>query len=518
MADPLPPNQLVSASQIISQLAPVFAGSGTTTSNATVTGGGGSTEDLENIINTAMANANNAQGQNSNVIQNIMTQAAQAFAPVVGQQSSSGMYNSNVLSMLSAMAQGQAVNQSAKTVLDFQTSQEELAANAAGKLASTNSTTSGTKATGPSINPGQALLTLGGGVVANKIGKSVLDSPAINDAASNAKNSVLSALGLGPKQSAGAATENMNHISNEIDFQNSASAQQPIVVQGADNAAVDGSVNTAFDGTGGGASLGDASIGAGTGTLAADSSGSVNLGDASGLLDASSVGSTASTTSELAALGGADAGAAIGGDVGEGVFLGDSVAGADTVGGALGLGITDSAAGIGDAAGLAVGLGPSVGVGDALAGGDVLGAVSAGEGSIEGAGAADAIGDVGAAAWIICTELARQKRMPLRFYSYGAKAFANYWNWGKCGYYIWAIPCVRHLRVKPNSKFSKFLELIFNWRAEYIAAYSGCRGARKLLRGRIVSYTLWAICFVLAVSICQFMKDPDWQALGKETA
>jgi hypothetical protein len=103
--------------------------------------------------------------------------------------------------------------------------------------------------------------------------------------------------------------------------------------------------------------------------------------------------------------------------------------------------------------------------------------------------------------WIICTELQKQKRLPYRYYIYGAREFAKYSGAHKQGYYIWAIPSVKHLKKYPDSLFSKILEKVFNWRVEYLAAKQGCKGARKLFRG-------WAITFVtywLCVGISKFI-------------
>lgn len=99
--------------------------------------------------------------------------------------------------------------------------------------------------------------------------------------------------------------------------------------------------------------------------------------------------------------------------------------------------------------------------------------------------------------WIVCTELVRQKRFNVRYYISGAKVFNSYSEIGKIGYYLWAIPCVNHLRKYPNSWFSKVLENVFNWRAEYIAYTLGVRGASKNKKGMVVSAILYPTCWIL---------------------
>lgn len=130
-----------------------------------------------------------------------------------------------------------------------------------------------------------------------------------------------------------------------------------------------------------------------------------------------------------------------------------------------------------------------------------------------------AIGDVASAlAWIICTELYKQKKMPARFYIAGGSTFAAYSEIGKRGYYLWAIPCVHHLRAHPNSLFSKFLELIFLWRAENIAARKGVRGANWTIRGAFVTAVLYPSCHVIGFILYLLGKDMNWmQVYGEKT-
>jgi hypothetical protein len=179
--------------------------------------------------------------------------------------------------------------------------------------------------------------------------------------------------------------------------------------------------------------------------------------------------------------------------------------GVGSLGGALGLGngglgsLLGGSGGLFSAGGLLGSQGPLLG--------------TAADASIAAGGAPLALdAAAGAGGWIICTELVRQKKMPMRHYIAGAPVFAAYPEIGKRGYYIWAIPTVRHLRRHPDSWFSKTVGAVFRWRAEDIAARRGIRGARRLWRGRAVTAILYPICKVLG----PFVGEQDWKALYDE--
>lgn len=138
---------------------------------------------------------------------------------------------------------------------------------------------------------------------------------------------------------------------------------------------------------------------------------------------------------------------------------------------------------------------------DAMAG---IGAVA------ESAGVEEAI-VAAAAAWIICTELNKQHRLPTRWYVHGFKEFSSYDEFGKQGYYVWAIPSTQHLRKYPNSWYSNLMEHVFNHRAEYLAAKAGQRGARKTILGAVYTHGLYWLCWGLARTIAR--KPQNWQSL-----
>jgi hypothetical protein len=144
-------------------------------------------------------------------------------------------------------------------------------------------------------------------------------------------------------------------------------------------------------------------------------------------------------------------------------------------------------------------------------GGDLGVAATTGAGALDSAGVA-ALDAGTAAAWIICTELVRQGRMPRKHWAPGTRKFAAYPEIGKRGYYVWAIPSVRHLRRHPDSLYSRLLGVVFRWRAENIAAHAGVKGARKLWRGALVTGVLAPLC-----GVCGLLAKPqDWASVYRE--
>lgn len=178
---------------------------------------------------------------------------------------------------------------------------------------------------------------------------------------------------------------------------------------------------------------------------------------------------------------------------------------------------TGEAAGLGEAASVTgdyltageVGVGTAAGAGVAGAtiSAETAAALGTGELGFIGAGipiAAEAGGGiegalVAAALWVICTELYRQGKMPMKYYIPGAKVFYNYPDIGKPGYYIWAIPCVRHLRKYPNSLLSKVLCKVFNARAQMLAHRVGVTGVTNNFLGMATEAILFPMCYTLGV-------------------
>jgi len=121
-----------------------------------------------------------------------------------------------------------------------------------------------------------------------------------------------------------------------------------------------------------------------------------------------------------------------------------------------------------------------------------------------------------AGGWVICTELMRQRRLPARWWVKGSRIFAAYPKEVKEGYYVWAVPSVRHIRAHPYSLYSRFLCCIFNWRAENIAAHASVSGARRLVRGALVTALLWPLCYALGWARLKLNKTTDWERLYAE--
>lgn len=119
----------------------------------------------------------------------------------------------------------------------------------------------------------------------------------------------------------------------------------------------------------------------------------------------------------------------------------------------------------------------------------------------------------GILSWVICSELVKQGRMPRRYWMPGAAVFASYPEAVREGYFVWAVPSVRHLRAHPNSLYSRCLEAVFNWRAENIAAHRDVRGARKLVRGAAVTVVLWPLCYAIGAVRLALKRTTDWKGL-----
>lgn len=105
--------------------------------------------------------------------------------------------------------------------------------------------------------------------------------------------------------------------------------------------------------------------------------------------------------------------------------------------------------------------------------------------------------------WILCTELYKQGRMPKRFYVNGLRVFGTYSDQSKKGYYIWAIPSLRHLRAKPFSIFSRIICSIFNARAEYLSAEANEPTARKTIYGFFAKHFLYWSCCILSRTVAR---------------
>jgi hypothetical protein len=117
---------------------------------------------------------------------------------------------------------------------------------------------------------------------------------------------------------------------------------------------------------------------------------------------------------------------------------------------------------------------------------------------------------------VICTELRRQGKMPRGWYVATGLHDAAIPQWVRNGYHAWAIPAVKHMRRKPESRFSRLLEKTFNWRSEDIAARHGVKGARPLLRGRLVTAAIAVPS--IALGLVAKARDLGAELYGTEAA
>lgn len=508
----------VNIAQLISALAPIFLGSGTQTttgSPTTNTSAGTSNVSANNssitsnaidpatlasltgIANTATNNANNPGPNTDALVHNILTQSAQAFAPVIAQQNSAGLYNTSTLSLLSSEAQARATAAASAAVLNYQTSQQQIAQSAlttiagdtktsatTGNTTQTGNTTNvqnlgptiNTKVTAPSVPISQSLPTLIGGVIANKaIPDGTLSSLTgnIGSSISSGFTSLTDALGI----------------------------TQP-AVNFAGGAVPDGALNLAGAQVGPGVAA-DAGPALTTATnaapVAAEVGGGADLAGEAGVDVGATIGANAGTDLGLA-------GAEIGGDVGAGVAggIGADIAGDAGVDAATGLvasGAADAGLGLagaegaadaasfgafGAAASDAAVTGASVAAGTVAAEGAAdVGAAAAG-GAAASFGVEDALAAVAAfAGWVVCTELKNQGKMPVIFYRYGLAHYLRYPVWGRRGYLLWGVPLVSYIKKHPSSLTTRIVSSIFNARVRNIAADAGCSSAKWTYYGAI---------------------------------
>lgn len=139
---------------ITSLLAPLILGSGTKKTSETTTPA--NNPDLlallQSITTQANNNANDPAAANATV-QDIIRKATLAFAPQLGAEGRSGLYNSSTISQLAKETTADATSAASQAVLGYQTQQRSIAAQGAGTLLNaTRSTTTGQQqATSPPI-------------------------------------------------------------------------------------------------------------------------------------------------------------------------------------------------------------------------------------------------------------------------------------------------------------------------------------------------------------------------------
>jgi hypothetical protein len=393
---------------LISALSPIFLGSGQTTQNTT-----SSPQAIAAIIQSisgANSNINNPSATNA-IVNNIATTNAEAFLPTAVAQNSSGLYNSSTLSLLSSEAQARSTAQASQAVLNYQTSQQQIAQQGATALGNLTKTT--TQQTAPSV-PGSSLLQLGGGLAASFIANKALNSAFVTN---NVTDPISNALGFGSSPLGNIEVTDPGELANaapgELGAGNTIIPPIPPNLDVAGGTAASSATDTSVAGATSGTT--DA-VGAGTGTSATvdatgttlpsvgadiSSPGAISGLDVSGsnvavpaitptvapsVFDSSGVvaGSVADTGATTGVTGITDAAAT-------------GSASLDTAGAAVAGTVADSAVGAGaDVAGATVAGAAGADVAGATAAGD-LGAASAGDLAAATAGT-EVAGDAGVAA------------------------------------------------------------------------------------------------------------------------
>lgn len=454
----VPDNQVISYADALGKVSPLLFGSGKTTTDESETGSvsPGSQAASDALLAQILPQVTGTAATDP-VVANILAKAQEAFAPAIGAQTASGLYNSTTLQSLRDQATARATGEASTAVLQHQTQAADIAQRtiAANEAATRTQTGAKTAQTGSILSP-QMLASLGTTI----FGKSALNYAKKQlgfDDAADVKD-----LGNG---SISSTVDSSGAAANDVGFD-----------------AFGNPTSGSFSGGGGG----------GAGGSVADAS----TGDVGGTVSSDAVASSLSADGVgVDAVGGASS-------------LEATTAAADLGDGAIASTVDSSGAALGDVGFDAFGDSTAVDLGGE-AGADIAGGVAADAGAdaavgagvevAADAGAAEGLGDaaIAIAAWIICTELQRQGRLSTKLYYRTGSVFANYCPIGKRGYYIWAIPCVKHLRKHPDSKFSKVLEVIFNARVKHIAAGLGIKGGQRTVLGFIATHGLYTGCWVL---------------------
>lgn len=539
------PNTLLDISTLLKNLGPMLLGSGTTTKSETTTPGAattvnaGDTGSLQQLLATLLPQITGTDSTND-VVNNILNQAAVAFAPQRSNENGSGMYNTSALSAMASQAQGLAAGQASQAVLQHQTAAAQLATTAAGDISRVNSTSTRTAApsttTGTSVTPANSTLQgltgalgVGTGALSLYKNKDVITKLLGLDKTGTqpTQQALDEASQTGAQQAYGPG--DASGFNGTSGFNDGSIAQagpvdpSPVAgqsLQVGDTSGVGGNFQTAgfnsniFDSApdagisdGGIADAGvftppeptaaapdvpsfdpaNTLISNGDGTYVNGLGESVDLTpnlesgySPSGFSNKASdilieegqqgnegiVGPTdqlqtafqnyfGGDTSAFDGLSsdalnaeGFDASSAVDGDFASSLgFDAGTDIGADAAG----------EAGIEGAADIGVGL-----AADTTAEATGVLATAGAESAAEGAAAA-------AAFWIICTHLTQKGKMDKRDWQTGARFFLRYPQWGKEGYWFWAIPALRFMKAQPDHWFTELVTILFRSRMDHIA-------------------------------------------------
>lgn len=522
-AIPQPPNTIGSVSDIISKLAPLFLGSGKTsgTTTSSTTSSPGALALNQQVTQQALDNSNDPNATND-IVANIMRQAAISFAPIVGQQNSAGMYSTQTLALLAAQAQAAATGQAASAVLNFKTSQEQIAqAGATAGLNATKQTTAGSTTQTAPVVPSALTSALGIGGLGLSAASLAQKMFAQNDASNTGKNS--------PPNPVNAATK---WAYNKL-FGNSGDATSSAPVEGVDSEALSGSVQggggdfvptvegsdiftsaggTAVDSSGAFVPTAEGSdiFSVGTDTFDAASTavsdfssplefGADALSSAASGADAATAAGTAADATDLVAgasdavglapdiadaAGGIGAAADAGAGVGEAIDVG---AGAAEAADAVSVG-ADAASGAADVADLAGGISPAILAAPVFS---LIGDFIADDQSVQGmfdtGDMSESIGSV------CCTVLFQQGKLSDRLYFYNIARFKRMSQRSQNAYWLWARPLAKYISSNPNTFASKATGWLFRSRAEFIARKGKVRGTRYKLTGILSTGIVWMV-------------------------
>lgn len=487
-----PPDTLGSAAHLISTLAPLFLGSGKTTT--TSSSSPAATSNNQAIFNQALGNSNDTSATDA-IVQNIMNKAAIAFAPVVGQQNTAGLYNTSTLQLLAGQASGEATAQSAQAVLNYKTSQEQIAAQAANSIANSNRTT--TSQTAPVVDPTLSILGAAGS----------LGLSAAKTFFPNQVKGVGDSITSGAKKLFSSAGDLFKSGTSNADIANGAYDTGGALGAPPDlGGAVSGSFGQVSDaGTAAGSAADIINNGGGSFLDAASLAGDTAAIDTTGFLAGDAGVATAQDIADFggtAADFGANAGADIGSEVG-------TAAGAETTG------LTASAAL--DIAEPYAALGGAVHLAGTLVGGDegtalqAIGDLGSPSNGIADVGAAigdgiggdvgtaitdvtDPIGAIADAASVICTALSSQGKLNKQLYTIGSRHFQGYSNEARTAYYAFARKAANYIKCNPNSFGSNIFSFVFYHRAKYLANSLGYRQYRSTMLDALCYHSITLIC------------------------
>lgn len=444
-------NAAVDMADFFSKLAPMFFGSGKSTSSTS--GNPAGITNAQDLLALIMPQITGTKDTDA-VVSNIMTRAAQAFAPVLGSQNQAGLYNSTVKQQLLSEAMARATGESASAVLQHQTAAGQTAASINGNLIRSSQTQS-TK-TAPTVDP-----RISSALAIAMMGKSIF-----NEFKSTAKKAPVSVgKALSPLPPGG----------------ETAASAQDALTQSGDSLATDTGDFTAASDTSAGASFADT---ASAGGLNATSIGSSSV-DAGSVLSASDL-SAGAASSNLSGVSVASSGLLL--DTPE-LIAQDAI------------GATGTGALTGDAAGvLATGS-------EAVVGADTAATIASdaiGAGGFEEAiGGASFFEDVApiaeaAASAVICTELMEQGLLDKELWKSGAWHYQGLNPYVLIGYHSWGRPYVR--LMKRSKLATAFIRPWAVGRYEYIAG-------KKNFRGWLTCAIGEKVCKLLGHILCPLFLD-----------